>query len=104
MNKLLGVPMLALLLALVSIDTVQAGWCGAARYRCCASCCCNDGCGYAAVKQQCCTVTKTCKEVVYEQQSYTCYKTIMEPVCENQTVDCVTYVPETCYRTCEYTV
>ncbi len=75
MNKLLGVPMIAFILALVSVDTADAGWCGAARYRCCATCC--DTCGYPAVKQQCHTVMKTCREIVYEQQNYTCYKTVL---------------------------
>ena len=48
MNKLLGVPIIAFILAFVSMDTAQAGWCGAARYRCCATCC--DTCGYPAVQ------------------------------------------------------
>ena len=47
---------------------------------------------------------KTCKEVVYEQREYTCHKTCWERVCEQKTVNCVKYVPETCYRECEYTV
>ena len=50
------------------------------------------------VQQQCCTVMKTCKEVVYEQRQYTCYKTCCERVCEQRTINCVKYVPETCYR------
>ena len=78
MKPLLGVPIVAAVLTVVLASTAEAGYCGAARYRCCASCC--DTCGYAACKQQCHTVMKCCKEVVYEKQNYTCYKTVYETV------------------------
>ena len=81
MKTLLGVPLLAVILSVVMMDTAQAGYCGAARFRLCASCC---EAGYAPCKQQCHTVMRTCKEVVYEKQNYTCYKTVYEPVVENQ--------------------
>ena len=102
MKTLLGVPIVAVILSVVLTITAQAGYCGAARYRCCATCC--DTCGYTAAKQQCHTVMRNCKQVVYEKQNYTCYKTVYETVCENKTVDCCHYVSETAYRTCEYTV
>ena len=70
MRTLLGVPVVALLLAVCSADVAEARYCGAARYSCCAADCCD----YAAAKQQCHTVMKTCREVVYEKQNYTCYK------------------------------
>src|SRR5579863_4538829 len=102
MKALLGVPILAVVLAAVSAETADACWCGAAKFRCCAGCC--DTISYCCTKQQCHTVMKTCKEIVYEKQNYTCYKTCYETVCEPRTIDCVKYVPETCYRQCEYTV
>ncbi len=101
MKALLGVPLFAVILLVVMMDTAQAGYCGAARYRSCASAAKPR---YAPCKQQCHTVMRTCKEVVYEKQNYTCYKTVYEPVCENRTINCVKYVRETKYRDCCYTV
>ena len=95
MRALLSVPMLALLLIAASVNTAQAAHCGAVSYRN-AGCC--DRVDYCAEKQQCYTVMKTCRKMVYEKQQYTCYKTVYETVCEDKTVNCVKYVPETCYR------
>ena len=55
---------------------------GAARNACCRTCC-------APVAQQCCTVMKTCQQVVYQQKQYTCYRTCYEPVWEQKTVTAV---------------
>jgi hypothetical protein len=101
MKNLLVVPLLSALLAVSLARNADAGYCGACCYSRCAPCC---GVNYCGAKQQCCTVMKTCKEVVYEQQCYTCYKTCYETVCEPKTIDCVKYVSETAYRNCEYTV
>src|SRR5690348_12266465 len=101
MKTLLGVPLVAVILMALSVDTAVAGYCGACRYRCCATCC---DAGPAPCKMQCHTVMRTCKEVVYEKQNYTCYKTVMEPVVENRTINCCHYVQETAYRDCCYTV
>ena len=82
--------------------STEAGYCGAARLRCCRPSACSAD--YGCCKQQCHTVMKTCKEVVYEKKQYTCYKTCYKPVWETKTINCVKYVPETCYRECRYTV
>ena len=86
MKTLLGVPILAFLLAFCAAGTADASWCGAAKFRFCADCC--DTVSYCCCRQQC-TVMKTCKEVVYEKQNYTCYKTCYEQVCEPRTINCV---------------
>ena len=76
-----------------------ACYCGAGRYAaCCRACCC------APVAQQCCTVMKTCQQVVYEQKQYTCYRTCYEPVWEQKPVTAVRYESETRYRQCVETV
>ena len=63
----------------------EAGFCGVARYSCCAPCC----------QMQCHTVMKTVRCIEYEQQEVTCYKTCWERVCEDRVINCVKYVPET---------
>jgi len=97
MRTLLGVPMLAVLLAAALANSGYASCCGAASYR-------NIGCcqpaDYGCAKQQCYTVMKTCRETVYEQQQYTCYKKCYETVYEAKTITCCKMVPETCYREC----
>ena len=76
MRRLLGLPLMAVVLLAIGASMADACYCGAARYRCCRCACCAPAecceCG-----QCCCTVMKTCKEVVYEQRQYTCYKTCM---------------------------
>ena len=57
-----------------------------------------------AAVQQCCTVMKTCQEVVYEEQEQTFYKTVYEDVVEQKTVPCVKYVEETQYHCVPCTV
>jgi len=101
MRTVLGVPLIAVLLTVFTVNTADACYCGAARYLRCKPNCCVD---YASCKQQCYTVMKTCKQVVYEKQQYTCYKTCYERVCVPKTINCVKYVPETCYRDVTYTV
>ena len=74
----------------------EAGFCGVARYNCCAPCC----------QMKCHTVMKTVRCVEYEKQCVTCYKTCWERVCEDRVINCVKYVPETrskevCYTVCK---
>ena len=64
MKTALGVPVIAAVLALVAANVADASYCGAARYGRCRSVCCVDAC----CEQQCRTVMKTCREIVYEQQ------------------------------------
>ena len=86
MKKILGVAAGAVALAAMSAGSADACFCGApgstaGRVACCDTCeCCP---------QQCSTVMKTCREVVYEQRQYTCYKTCYERVCEQKTDQCV---------------
>jgi len=77
MRTLLGVPIVAVLLAAATLNSAQAFCCGAASYRNIG--CCDVG-NYCQAKQQCHTVMKTCREVVYEQQQHTCYKKVCETV------------------------
>jgi len=80
------------------VGTVEACYCGAARYAvCCRTC-------REPAPQQCCTVMKTCQQVVYQQKQVTCYRTCYEPVWEQKTVTAVRYVSETQYRQCVETV
>src|SRR5262245_14740416 len=101
MKRLLGVTLMAVVLAAIAAQSAHAGYCGAASFQ---LCCASDACNYTAARQNCYTVMKCCKEVVYEKQNYTCYKTVCCPVMEQKTIDCVKYVAETAYKTCEYTV
>ena len=78
--------------------TVEACYCGVGRYAVCRRAC------SASVAQQCCTVMKTCQQVVYHQKQYTCYRTCYEPVWEQKTVTAMRYVSETQYRQCVQTV
>ena len=84
MRTLLGVPIVAVLLAAATLNSAQAFCCGAASYR-------NIGCcqpaDYGCAKQQCYTVMKTCREVVYEQQQHTCYKKVCETVYDTKTIE-----------------
>src|SRR5437764_9661758 len=82
MNRLLGFTLLAVVLTACATQSAHAGYCGAASFKLC-SACCEDTC---TATQSCCTVMKTCKEVVYEKQQYTCYKTVCEPVTECKTI------------------
>jgi len=81
MKSALSVPILVAILAVVSADRASAGFCGVARFLNCNRFC--DPCDYCSAKQQCHTVMKTCKEMVYEKQNYTCYKTVYETVYED---------------------
>src|SRR3990170_2613216 len=103
MKRLLAIPLITAALLIIAASAADACYCGAARLRCCMRECCATT-EYASCKQQCYTVMKTCKEVVYEKRQYTCYKTCYERVCEQKIVNCVKYVPQTCYRECVYTV
>ena len=59
MRTLLGVPIVAVLLAAVTVNTGYASCCGAASYKHLGCC---DPASYGAAKQQCYTVMKTCRE------------------------------------------
>eukprot|EP00534_Pseudo-nitzschia_fraudulenta_P008089 CAMPEP_0201143550 /NCGR_PEP_ID=MMETSP0851-20130426/5269_1 /ASSEMBLY_ACC=CAM_ASM_000631 /TAXON_ID=183588 /ORGANISM="Pseudo-nitzschia fraudulenta, Strain WWA7" /LENGTH=172 /DNA_ID=CAMNT_0047417843 /DNA_START=97 /DNA_END=611 /DNA_ORIENTATION=+ len=100
MRAVLGLPILAVMLAAFSANSAEAAYGGLFSFR-------NAGCcepaTYECCKQQCYTVNKTCKETVYEKQEQTCYKTVYETVYEDKTVDCVTYETETRYKDCTYT-
>ncbi|MFW6170819.1 MAG: hypothetical protein ACODAD_10050, partial [Planctomycetota bacterium] len=82
MRVLLSAPIWAVLLAAASVNTSWAAYCGAVSYRNAGFC---DQVDYCAAKQQCYTVNKTRREVVYEKQQYTCYKTVYETVREPKT-------------------
>src|SRR5687768_18270865 len=92
MRTLLGVPIIAVLLAVATVNTGYASCCGAASYK---HVSCSQPADYAPAKQHCYTVMKTCREVVYEKQEYTCYKKCYETTYETKTVECCRMVPET---------
>ena len=108
MKATMFAPLLAVLAILFAAVEANAGYCGCARYCCCAPCC----------QMECHTVMKTVHCIEYEQQQFTCYKTCWDRVCEEHIVNCTKYVPETrtreeCYtvcvpqwetKTCNYTV
>ncbi|MHC4403719.1 MAG: hypothetical protein ACYTG0_29020, partial [Planctomycetota bacterium] len=101
MRALLGLPVVAVMLAALSADTADASYCGVAKFRRCKPVCCVD---HTCCKWQCHTVMKTCRQVVYEPKQFTCYKTCYQPVCVPKTITCTKYVPETHYRECKFTV
>ena len=71
MRSILGVPIVAVLLAAAWANTGYAACCGAASYRHVG---CAEPASYGSTKQHCYTVMKTCRETVYDKQEYTCYK------------------------------
>jgi hypothetical protein len=87
-------PLLAALALMLTPMGADAGWCGLARYSCCAPCC----------QTTCCTVMKTVKCIEYEKQEVTCHKTVWERVCEEKVINCTKMVPETRTREVCYTV
>ena len=97
MRTLLGVPIVAVLLAAARVEHRPrlVLWRGQLPH---IGCC--EPASYGAAKQQCYTVMKTCREVVYEKQQYTCYKKCYETVYDTKTIDCCKMVPETHYREC----
>src|SRR5688572_19421800 len=86
MRTLLGLPILAVLLAAFSVNTASASCCGAASYKNCTAPAADTG-SYCTAQAQCHTVMKTCKKVVYEKQQYTCYKTCYDTVYVDKTVN-----------------
>jgi hypothetical protein len=82
---------------ILGATAAEAGCVGAGRYyhrRC--TCCCAAPC--TCCQQQCFTVMKRCKEIVYEEKECTAYQTVYEEVVEKQTVEAVKFVEETQYR------
>ena len=98
MQPTLRCSLVAVLFLLSGVGSVaEACYCGAARYGLCRrSCCCTVATSPCA--QQCCTVMRTCQEVVYDEVQQTCYKTVYEEVVEKVTIDAVKYVEERAYH------
>jgi len=92
MLRLLGLPLVAILLLDIGTESLAcASYCGAVRHCCCqrvprvATCCT-------------CTVMKTCCETVFGEEERTFYKTVYEDVVDKVPVDAVRYVEEIQYR------
>ena len=66
MKRFWGLPIVAAVLAAGLAENAEAGYCGAARFRCCAPAC-DAG-------QQCHTVMRTVRQTVYEPQQFTTYR------------------------------
>lgn len=99
MRRFTGTAAAAVVVLLLGLtSTVEACYCGAARYAVCRRACCTP------VAESCCTVMKTCQQVVYQQKQYTCYRTCYEPVYEQKKVMAVRYETETKFRQCVDTV
>lgn len=102
MKTWLKISLVAAALAAWGANTADAGYCGAARYRCCkATCGAAEG---ACCKQQCCTVMKVCEEVTYEEKQMTVYETVFEDVPEKKEVETTKFVEETEPRIVSITV
>ena len=69
MRNVWGASLIAVLLTVVAANSADASYCGAARFCRVKPACCAK---YTCCKQQCHTVMKTCREVVYERQQQTC--------------------------------
>jgi len=102
MKGLSVIPLVAVMFFVVGQGAADAGYCGAGQYRHCRPACCPAPCSCGAVK--CCTVMKTCQQVVYETREFTTYETVYEDVHEPKTVDAVKYVAETELRDLTTTV
>ena len=94
MRRLMVIGFLAFLLQVVGALTADACYCGAAQHRCRRAPSCNS----------CCTVMKTCQEVVYEDKECTFYKTVYEEVMDKVVVNAVKYVEDTEYRDSKCTI
>jgi nitrogen fixation protein FixH len=100
MSKLLGAMLFVVLSITLMSSTVNAAYCGAARFRCFRPIV-QD---YAAIRMQCGTVMRSSKKIVYDQQEYTCYRTVYDRVVTPRTVTRTQYVREMQYREMNYTV
>jgi hypothetical protein len=87
MRNYVVISALAACLLIPMAGLTDAGDCGPAQAAtCCQPTCCQ------------CTVTKTCKEVVYDEYERTAYKTVFEEVMEKKEVCAIRYVEETEHR------
>ncbi|MGQ9769455.1 MAG: hypothetical protein ACUVQG_02765, partial [Thermogutta sp.] len=100
MRSILTVPLLAVLIIAVA-GKVEAGYCGAVRLARQPSGCALEPSGGP---QQCYTVVKPTRKLVFETQQVTCYKTCFERVVEPRQVTYTRYVPEIQYREVARTV
>ncbi|MEJ5343198.1 MAG: hypothetical protein WHT09_16745, partial [Thermogutta sp.] len=101
MKRLGVIPLMAALLVAWSAARVEAGYCGAVRLaRATTACAVDVGCA----PQQCYTVLKPHRKLVYETQQITTYKTCFERVVEPRQVSYTKYVPEIQYREVARTV
>jgi hypothetical protein len=80
------------------VGSAEACYCGAARRAMCCQTCCRPA------AQQCCTVMKTCQQVVLVPKPITCYRTEYRPFWEMKTVTGVRNVCQTRYRECTQTI
>ena len=99
MRFLRGVPILAVVLVALAAKSAPAAYCGAASY---SRCGCSKVVSDCCEPQQCYTVMKTCRQVVWEQEQCTSYRRVYETCYEDRVINCVKYVPETCFRECRY--
>ena len=90
MRTIWTVPLLAMLFVAVAAGKVDAGYCGAVRLaRQPSGCALEPSCG----PQQCYTVMKPHRKLVFEPQQVTCYKTCFERVVTPRQVTYTKYVP-----------
>ena len=100
MRTALGVTLISAVLALVTANTADASYCGAARYGRCSAVCCVEAC----CPQQTCTVMKTLPRDRLRAAADDLLQDGLRAGVRAKTVSCVKYVPETRYRECHYTV
>jgi hypothetical protein len=94
-RALLGLTIAATMLGFIDVNSADAGYLGACRYRGCDCRCstCPDDC-----QQHSCVVMKLCPEVVYEEHQCTAYKTEYVDVVDKKEVPAVKYVEEVQYE------
>ncbi|HOA53165.1 MAG TPA: hypothetical protein PKI05_13005, partial [Thermogutta sp.] len=101
MRTVWTVPLMAMLMIAVAAGKVDAGYCGAVRLALQPTgCALEPGCG----PQQCYTVLKPSRKLVFEPQQVTSYRTHFERVVEPRQVTYTRYVPEIQYREVARTV
>ncbi len=96
MKTLTGVVLIAAAIVAMTVETAAAGYCGATRHKCRKTQCCETQCCCSA--QECYTVMKTCREVVYEAVEKVCFDTVYEEIKETVKVPFTKYVEQTRYR------
>src|SRR5262245_12413252 len=85
-------PWMVVFATLAGGSIAQAGYFGAASYKCCPTQACVPSGDYCAAQSCCGPCYRTVKEVVWDTKTYTCCRTVMDQICEQVPVTCTQIV------------